>query len=93
MRATQVINLPTGLAERVTKQVNGFERKLSAEPDQARAAIREICGQIPVTRDESGKFPIARIGLNTALLKAIGGTEMFVVAGARFGTHRLSLAA
>ena len=45
------------------------------DPHRARAVIREICGEIAVKRDESGKFLIARIGLNSALLKEKGSNR------------------
>jgi hypothetical protein len=85
----QIIDLPARLSKRVARLVEGLEFKISNEPNRARAAIREICGVIPVKPDPTGKFLIARLGLNEQLLAAVAGPERFVVAGARYRSKQV----
>ncbi len=80
----KVIDLPARLAKRIAGLVEGLELKINKEPNRARAAIREICGDIPVRPDPTGKFLVARLGLSQQLLAAVAGSERFVVAGAGF---------
>jgi DNA invertase Pin-like site-specific DNA recombinase len=83
----RVIDFPTKLAQRFNKLVDGLEQNLAREPHRARAALREICGEIPVFPHESGSYLVARLGLSDTLLRAAVGSEMFVVAGAGFVTY------
>jgi DNA invertase Pin-like site-specific DNA recombinase len=84
----QIIDLPARLAKRIAKLVDGLELKINQQPHRARAAIREICGDIPVRPDPTGKFLLARVGLSQTLLAAVAGSERFMVAGARYVTFR-----
>jgi hypothetical protein len=61
---------------------------LGRDVHKARTALRQVLGdEIPVLPHESGKHLVARIGLDTHALVAAGGSEKFVVAGARFDAY------
>jgi hypothetical protein len=53
---------------------------------KARTILRQLVGnEIPVVPHASGKHLVASIGLDmTELLHAVGASEIFMVAGARF---------
>jgi len=82
--ACKVVDFPARLTQRYKKLVESLEQNLSRDPHRARAALREICGEIPVFPHESGKFLVAKLGLNQMLLRAAVGSKKFVVAGACF---------
>jgi hypothetical protein len=86
--AGKVVDFPTRLTQRFKELVDSLEQNLSRDPNRARAALREICGEIPVFPHESGKYLVAKLGLNETLLRAAVGSEKFVVAGARFPSCR-----
>ncbi len=50
---------------------------------KARTALRQIVGnEIPVAPHKSGKHLVARIGLDTEALRAVGSSEMpFLIDG------------
>ena len=81
---TKVIEFPVKLTARVRKAVENMLAYLHQEPDRARAAVRELVGEIPCAPDETGKFLVARVGLSETLLRAVGGSEILLVAGAGF---------
>jgi hypothetical protein len=81
----KLVKLPTPLGERYRRMVVTLEAELSRDVHKARTALRQIVGDdIPVIPHESGKHLVARIGLDTQALVAGGGSEIFVVAGARY---------
>jgi site-specific DNA recombinase len=79
-----VVDLPAQLMRRYRKLVADLENILGKEPARARAALRQICGEIKVLPHQSGEYLVAQVGLSQALLKAAVGFEKFVVAGAGF---------
>ena len=69
-----------------------LEGFMERDPNQARAALREITGEIEVAPAKDGKCLEAKLGLNeTALRKAAGSSQIIVVAGARLWTYLLRL--
>ena len=80
----KIIDFPALLATQFKKLVERLEGNLARDPHRARAALREICGEIPVFPHESGKYLVAKLGLNEMFLRAAVGSEKFVVAGAGF---------
>ncbi|MEP7314196.1 MAG: recombinase family protein, partial [Pseudomonadota bacterium] len=71
----RVVDFPARLRARFHDLVASVEYYLQRDPHRARAAMRQICGEIELFPHESGKFLVARLGLSAALLKAAGGTE------------------
>ena len=58
---------------------------MERDPSRARAALREITGKIEVVPAEDGKCLEAKLGFNEAALrKAVGSSQIIVVAGAGF---------
>ena len=58
------------------------------DPNRARAALREITGEIEVVPDEAGECLVAKVGLNEmALFRAAGSSQIFVVAGGGFDLY------
>jgi site-specific DNA recombinase len=82
--AVRIVDFPTRLMARFRKAIARLEEYLARDPHRARAALREICGEIPLFPHESGKFLVARLGLSETLLRAAVGSEMSVVAGVGF---------
>ncbi len=80
----KLIDIPARLTSRFEKLVDQLEEYLGRDPNRARAALREICGEIPVFPHESGDYLVAKLGLSETFLKAAVGSEKFVVAGAGF---------
>jgi site-specific DNA recombinase len=80
----KVIDFPAKLTATVRKAVDRLVTYLRSDPHRARAAVREIVGEIPCAPDPTGRFLVARVGLSETLLRAVGATEIFVVAGGRF---------
>jgi hypothetical protein len=64
---------------------------LDREPHSARAASREICGEILLFTNQTGKFLIAKLRPSEMFLRAVVGSEGFVVAETRFAIARPSL--
>jgi hypothetical protein len=71
--SVRVLDFPTRLTQRFNKLVDGLEQSLPRKPNRARAALREICGKIPVFPHESGKFLVAKLGLSEMFLRAAVG--------------------
>jgi len=88
---TKVIDFPGKLTARVRKAAENLMTYLRREPDRARAAAMEIAGEIPCAPDETGRFLVARVGLSETLLRAVGGSEILLVAGACYPTYLLTL--
>jgi site-specific DNA recombinase len=87
--AANLVNLPTRLKARYRQLAGELETFMERDPHRARAALREITGEIPVVPDEAGKCLVAQIGLNEkALLRATGSSQNFVVAGACYTMFR-----
>jgi site-specific DNA recombinase len=82
--AAKIVELPARIMARFKMMVERLEEYLARDPNRARAALREICGEIPVFPHESGKYLVAKLGLNELFLRAAVGSEKFVVAGAGF---------
>jgi site-specific DNA recombinase len=80
----KIVDFPSRLMARFGKAIERLEDYLARDPHRARAAIREICGEIPVFPHESGKFLVAKLGLSEAFLRVAVGSEKFVVAGVGF---------
>jgi hypothetical protein len=80
----KVIDFSGKLTAVVRKGVDRLLTHLHSDPHRARAAVREIVGEIPCAPDETGRFLVARVGLSETLLRAVGGFEEIVVAGARY---------
>lgn len=82
-----VTPLPEQLEERYERLVAGLETELARDVHRARTILRQLVGDsITVTPHESGKHLVARVGLDkTELVQAVGGSEIFMVAGARLG--------
>ena len=80
--ALKVVDLSARLMVRFTKMLDRFEEYLARDPNRARAALRQVCGEIPLFPHESGKYLVARLGLSDVFLKAAVGSERFMVAGA-----------
>jgi site-specific DNA recombinase len=80
----RIIDFPGRLTARFKKAVDKLDGYLARDPHRARAALREICGEIPVFPHESGKYLVAKLGLSEMFLRAAIGSEKFVVAGAGF---------
>ena len=85
----KIVDFPSSLATRFNKLVERLEEYLSREPDRARAALREICGEIHVFPHESGKYLVAKLGLSDMFLRAAVGSERSLVAGVGFETYDL----
>jgi site-specific DNA recombinase len=80
----KIVDFPSRLMARFGKAIDKLEEYLARDPHRARAALREICGEIPLFPHESGKFLVARLGLSETFLRAAVGSEKFVVAGVGF---------
>jgi hypothetical protein len=87
----KIIDFPSRLMVRFRKAIDRLEEYLARDPHRARAALRAICGEIPLFPHESGKFLVAKLGLSEAILRAAVGSEKFVVAGTRFDTCLLEI--
>jgi site-specific DNA recombinase len=79
-----VVDFPARLTARFQKMVEKLDEYLARDPHRARAALREICGEIPVFPAKSGDYLIAKLGLSEMFLKAAVGSEKFMVAGVGF---------
>jgi hypothetical protein len=77
-----IVDFPSRLMARFGKAIEKLEDYLARDPHRARAALREICGEIPVFPHESGEYLVAKLGLSELFLRAAVGSEKFVVAGA-----------
>ena len=80
----KIVDFPARLAARFQKMVERLEEYLARDPNRARAALRGICGEIPVFPDKTGKFLIAKLGLSEMFLEAAVGSERSMVAGVGF---------
>jgi site-specific DNA recombinase len=80
----RILDFPARLAARFNKMVDKLEEYLAHDPNRARAALREIVGEIPVFPHESGKYLVAKLGLSELFLRAAVGSERSMVAGAGF---------
>ena len=81
---TNVVDLPLRIAVAYKRMVCDLREVLGRDPNKARAAIRSICGQIPVEPDLTGKFLVAELRLSDAPLLLAMGAQKFVVAGVGF---------
>jgi hypothetical protein len=77
----KIVDFPARLTARFNTLIEKLEECLGREPNRARAALREICGEISVFPHESGEYLVAKLGLNEMFLRAAVGSEKFVVAG------------
>jgi hypothetical protein len=80
--ASKVVDLRGRIMARFKTMAKRLEEYFARDPHRARAALREICGEIPVFPHEPGKFLVAKLGLSELFLRAAVGSEKFVVAGA-----------
>lgn len=80
----RIIDFPARLNAQFNKMVDKLEEHLARDPNRARAALREIVGEIPVFPHESGKYLVAKLGLSELFLRAAVGPERSMVAGAGF---------
>jgi site-specific DNA recombinase len=80
----RILDFPARLKARFNKMVDKLEENLARDPNRARAALREIVGEIPVFPHESRKYLVAKLGLSEMFLRAAVGsdTERSMVAGA-----------
>jgi hypothetical protein len=82
--AVDIVNPPMQLTERFQRLVGGLDGFMVRDPNRARAALREITGEIDVVLDEIGQHLVAKVGLNEmALIRAAGSSQKFMVAGVR----------
>ena len=81
--AVNLVNLPARLTTRYQRLVGDLEGFMERDPNRARAALREITGEIEVVPAEDGKCLEAKVWSNEpALRKAAGSSQIIVVAGA-----------
>jgi len=86
VESRMLLKLPGQIETLYLRLVASLEAELSRDVQKARTILRRIVGsEIPVKPHPSGKHLVARIGLDLQeLVQAVGGSEIFVVAGARF---------
>jgi hypothetical protein len=83
--ALKITALPARLADRYRKLVSNLKDTLGRDTDRARAALRELCGEIRVAPHASGDYLVAELRLNEKpLMLAVSGSPVLMVAGARF---------
>jgi site-specific DNA recombinase len=81
---TRITDFPARLTARFNKAIDKLEEYLARDPNRARAALREVCGEISLFPHKSGEYLVAKLGLSETLLRAVVGSEKFVVAGVGF---------
>ena len=85
-QGSKVPKLPGQIETIYRRLVTSLEAELTRDVHKARTILRRIIGsEIPVEPHQSGKHLVARIGLDLQeLAQAVGGSEIFMVAGAGF---------
>ena len=82
----RIADLPARLGDRYRKLVANLQDALGRDAARARAALRELCGDIRVAPHESGDYLVAELRLNEKpLLLAVSGSPVPVRA------HRLQI--
>lgn len=87
-RPVSVARIAPRVTERVKELVGRLEAAGSLDRDKARAALREILGEVRLIPDPSGRFLWAEYGLEINALTAMAVGSDLMVAGAGFANYR-----